>query len=108
MELFSGIPAWYGRRATATLFHGRNFEGKKILESRLHRIGNAGICGQARVSRLNWWQPTRCPYGRFAIRIIAATLRSTSASVVAQQETLMRMAVRPCQTVTPHQQVPSS
>ena len=38
-----------------------------------------------------------------AMRIIAATLRSTSASVVDQQETLIRMAVRPCQTVTPHQ-----
>jgi hypothetical protein len=39
---------------------------------------------------------------------MAATLRSTSPSVVDQQETLMRMAMRPCQTVTPHQQVPSS
>jgi hypothetical protein len=29
----------------------------------------------------------------FAIRIIAATLRSTSSSVVAQQETDIRMAV---------------
>ena len=47
-------------------------------------------------------------YKRFAILIIAATLRSTSASVVAQDETLMRMAVRFCQMVTPHQQVPSS
>jgi hypothetical protein len=32
---------------------------------------------------------------------------STSSSVVAQDETLMRMAVRPCHTVPPHQQVPS-
>ena len=29
------------------------------------------------------------------------------ASVVAHDDTLMRIAVRPCQTVTPHQQVPS-
>ena len=44
----------------------------------------------------------------FAIRIIAATLRSTSSSVVAQQETDIRMAVCPRQTVPPHQQVPSA
>ena len=42
-----------------------------------------------------------------AMRIMAARLRSTSASVVAQEETLMRIAVCPCQTVGPHQQVPS-
>ena len=36
-----------------------------------------------------------------AARSIAARLRSTSSSVVAQAETLMRMAVRPCQTVPP-------
>lgn len=41
-------------------------------------------------------------------RRMAAMLRSTSASVVAQEETLMRMAVRPCQTVMPAQQVPSA
>jgi hypothetical protein len=39
---------------------------------------------------------------------IAARLRSTSSSVVAQDETLMRIAVRPCHTVVPHQQVPSA
>lgn len=44
----------------------------------------------------------------FAMRIMAATLRSTSSSVVAQQETEMRMAVYPCHTVPPHQQVPSA
>ena len=37
---------------------------------------------------------------------IAAILASTSASVVAQPETLIRVAVRPCQTVPPHQQTP--
>ena len=43
---------------------------------------------------------------RAAMRTIASTLRSTSASVVAHDDTLMRMAVRPCHTVPPHQQVP--
>ena len=42
-----------------------------------------------------------------AMRSMAARLRSTSASVVAQDETLMRIAVRPCQIVLPHQHVPS-
>jgi hypothetical protein len=39
---------------------------------------------------------------------MAARLRSTSSIVVAQLDTLMRIAVRPCQTVGPHQQVPSA
>src|SRR5437773_7201700 len=43
-----------------------------------------------------------------ATRSIASKLRSTSSSVVAQEETLMRMAVRPCQTVAPAQHVPSA
>ena len=43
-----------------------------------------------------------------ATRNIAARLRSTSSSVVAHEETLIRMAARPCHTVPPHQQVPSS
>lgn len=43
----------------------------------------------------------------FAILIIAATLRSTSSSVVAQHDTEMRMALCPCHSVPPHQQVPS-
>jgi len=38
---------------------------------------------------------------------IAARLRCTSASVVAHDDTLMRIAVWPCQTVPPHQHVPS-
>jgi hypothetical protein len=38
---------------------------------------------------------------------MAAMLRSTSSSVVAQLETLMRIAVWPCHWVAPHQQVPS-
>ena len=45
---------------------------------------------------------------RSAARSIAARLSSTSSSVVAHDETLMRMAVWPCQTVPPHQQVPSA
>ena len=51
--------------------------------------------------------PSR-PRTRSATRRIAARLRSTSASVVAHEQTLIRMAVRPCQTVPPHQQVPSA
>jgi len=43
-----------------------------------------------------------------ATRSIASKLRSTSSSVVAHDETLMRMAVRPCQTVAPAQHVPSA
>ena len=43
-----------------------------------------------------------------ATRTIAAKLRSTSSSVVAQDDTLTRIAARPCQTVPPHQQVPSA
>jgi hypothetical protein len=39
---------------------------------------------------------------------IAAKLRSTSSWVVAQDETLIRMAVCPCQTVEPHQHIPSA
>ena len=42
-----------------------------------------------------------------ATRIMVSRLRSTSASVVAHDDTLMRMAVCPCQVVPPHQQVPS-
>lgn len=41
------------------------------------------------------------------IRIMAARLRSTSSGVVAQLETLIRMAVLPCHTVPPHQHTPS-
>jgi hypothetical protein len=43
-----------------------------------------------------------------AIRSIVARLRSTSSSVVAHDDTLIRMAFCPCQTVPPHQQVPSA
>lgn len=43
-----------------------------------------------------------------AIRKIAFRLCSTSSSVVAQQETLRRLAAPPCQRAPPHQQVPSS
>ena len=44
----------------------------------------------------------------FAMRIIARALRSTSSSVVAHEETEIRIAVWPCHSVPPHQQVPSS
>jgi len=40
---------------------------------------------------------------RDAIRVIASRLRSTSVSLVAQEETLMRMAKRPFQSAPPHQ-----
>ena len=43
-----------------------------------------------------------------ATRSIAARLCSTSSSVVAHDDTLMRMAVCPCHTVPPTQQVPSA
>lgn len=43
-----------------------------------------------------------------ATRRIASRLRSMSASVVAHDDTLMRIACRPCHTVPPHQHVPSS
>jgi hypothetical protein len=43
-----------------------------------------------------------------ATRTIAARLRSTSSSVVAHDDTLMRMAVCPCHTVPPTQHVPSA
>ena len=42
-----------------------------------------------------------------ATRSIAEMLTPISASRVAHDETLIRIAVRPCQTVPPHQQVPS-
>jgi hypothetical protein len=42
------------------------------------------------------------------MRRIASTDLSTSASVVAHEITLTRIAVRPCHTVAPHQHVPSS
>jgi hypothetical protein len=61
--------------------------------------------------RLGVWGTVRCLYKWVhsrAMRVMAARLRSTSGSVVAQDETLMRIAVLPCQTVPPHQQVPSS
>jgi hypothetical protein len=51
--------------------------------------------------------PATTPASR-ATRNIASKLLSTSASVVAQEDTLMRMAWRPCHTVPPHQHVPSS
>jgi hypothetical protein len=43
-----------------------------------------------------------------AARRIASTLRSTSASVVLQFDTEMRMAALPCQVVPPSQLVPSA
>jgi hypothetical protein len=61
-----------------------------------HRTGLRPL-GYARAT------PTLC-----AARSIASRLRSTSSPVVAHEHTLMRIAVRPCQTVLPHQQVPSS
>src|SRR5204863_3229772 len=47
-------------------------------------------------------------YTAAAARSIAARLRSTSSSVVAHDDTLMRIAVRPCHVVGPAQQVPSA
>ena len=42
-----------------------------------------------------------------AMLMMAAALRLTSSSLVAQLETLMRMAVLPCHSVPTHQQVTS-
>src|SRR5207237_465100 len=42
-----------------------------------------------------------------ALRRMAATPISTSSSVVAHEEPLMRIAGRPCHSVPPHQQAPS-
>jgi hypothetical protein len=60
------------------------------------------------------WAPAAdpAPHARWsqttaATRRMASSDRSTSSSVVAQEHTLMRIAVWPCQTVPPHQQVPS-
>jgi len=39
---------------------------------------------------------------------MAVRLFSTSSALVAQEDTLIRMAFLPCQTVPPHQQVPSA
>src|SRR2546429_3439082 len=43
-----------------------------------------------------------------ALRTIACRLLSPSVSVVAHEDTLILIAVSPCQTVPPHQHVPSS
>ena len=51
---------------------------------------------------------TSAGFARVVIaRSIAARLISTSSSVVAQDDTLIRMAARPCHSVPPHQHVPS-
>ena len=50
----------------------------------------------------------RVPQEALSARRIAAAERSTSASVVAQPDTEMRIASRPCQTVPPTQHVPSA
>jgi hypothetical protein len=42
-----------------------------------------------------------------ARRRITRRLASTSCSVVAHDDTLIRIAVRPCHSVPPHQQVPA-
>jgi hypothetical protein len=42
------------------------------------------------------------------MRMMACRLRSKSSSVVAHEETLIRMATRPCHTVSPNQHVPSA
>ena len=52
--------------------------------------------------------PRRADYSSAAALSIAAKLRSTSSVVVAHDDTLMRIAVFPCHTVEPHQQVPSA
>src|SRR5487761_1938704 len=75
--------------------------GEDYLESRRFRFSTAGREVPERAFRAH----IAARYG--AMRRIAARLRSTSSSVVAQFDTLMRIAVRPCHSVPPHQQVPS-
>src|ERR1700733_3924375 len=52
--------------------------------------------------------PRRSFLHRSTVRIIAAMLISTSSSVVAQEQTLIRIATCPLRCVELHQQVPSS
>jgi len=80
-------------------------------------IGNSRWHIQGRV-RIPAWKVLTGPGARNASAIrrtyssaalsMEAKLRSTSSLVVAQEDTLMRMAVWPCHTVEPHQQVPSA
>ena len=81
---------------------GFQFETEAVLGlARGFRVGSRGVRGYARAGT-----PSRVT--SLAMRTIASRLRSTSASVVAEDETLMRMAVFPCHSVIPHQHVPSS
>jgi hypothetical protein len=62
----------------------------------------------ALVSRNDLFAEFQMAFSDVAMRIIACTLRSTSSSVVAHEETEIRIAVWPCHSVPPHQQAPSS
>jgi len=78
------------------LVAGPSGSGKSTLALSLAQIG---------FSFLSDAETFRC--AALAILTIAAMLRSTSLSVVAQQETLIRITKFPCHSVPPHQQVPS-
>lgn len=70
---------------------------------------NPGVpIGQARIARASDSDNIGYVHPLLAADVIAAALRSMSASVLAQQEMLIRIAARPCHSVPPHQHVPSS
>src|SRR5207244_13196537 len=96
---WGGGPGAGGGRA------GRGVGGRGNAEG--DREGEGVVHGAIFARSVHPAVPATAPASR-ATRTMASRLRSTSASVVAQLETLMRIAVRPCHTVPPHQHVPSS
>jgi hypothetical protein len=53
--------------------------------------------------------PGQASFSEFrALASMLSKLRATSESVVAQEDTLIRMALRPFHSVAPHQHVPSA
>src|SRR5882724_3311802 len=92
-----------------TLYTGADFRLHCVAASVFSQVQNS----QWNLLRVGVWgaavlRPYKIEGVSRAIRTMASRLRSTSASVVAQEETLIRIAVLPRQTVAPHQQVPSS
>ena len=86
--------------------HRRDERGGSAAHARRGDGRRAGDLPERNVSVHAAHQRSACT--SLATRIIAARLSSTSSSVVAHELTLMRIAVRPCQTVPPHQHVPSA
>src|ERR1700733_3948319 len=66
-------------------------------------------CGTSQPRRVLWDGPRCIPHLTWAaMSSIASRLVETSALVVAQEDTLMRMARRPFHRVPPHQHLPSA